>query len=157
MKRLNSALLVRPALRPVLITCLLWFTAAYADPPLDLDGFRGRVVYLDFWASWCAPCRQAFPWMQAMKDAYEHQGLAVVAINLDRNRDDANAFLAQFHPSFDVRFDPQGKAAERFKVHGMPTSVIIDRHGVVRFTHIGFRPVDQAAYENQLRGILTEK
>lgn len=156
-KRLKSVTLVGPALRPALITCLLWATAAYAVPPLDLDGFRGRVVYLDFWASWCAPCRQSFPWMQAMKDAYEHQGLTMVAVNLDQNRGDANAFLAQFHPSFDVRFDPQGKAAERFNVRGMPTSVIIDRHGVVRFTHIGFRPVDQAAYEDQLREILAEK
>jgi cytochrome c biogenesis protein CcmG/thiol:disulfide interchange protein DsbE len=156
-KRPKLAALVRPALRPALMTCVLWFTAAYAGPPLDLDGFLGRVVYLDFWASWCAPCRQSFPWMQAMKDAYERQGLTVIAVNLDQNRDDANAFLAQFHPNFDVRFDPQGKAAERFKVHGMPTGVIIDRHGVVRFTHIGFRPVDQAAYEDQLRGILAEK
>ena len=157
MKRPKLAALVGPALRPVLITCLLLFTAAYAEPPLDLDGFRGRVVYLDFWASWCAPCRQSFPWMQAMKDAYEHRGLAVVAVNLDQNRDDANAFLTQFHPSFEVRFDPQGKAAERFMIHAMPTSVVIDRHGVVRFTHIGFRPLDQAAYEKQLREILTEK
>jgi cytochrome c biogenesis protein CcmG/thiol:disulfide interchange protein DsbE len=155
--RPTLATLVGPAVRPVVIMYLLVFSAAYAEPPLDLDSFRGRVVYLDFWASWCAPCRQSFPWMQAMKDAYEHQGLAVVAVNLDRSRDDADAFLAQFHPTFDVRFDPQGKAAERFKVHGMPTSVIIDRHGVVRFTHIGFRPVDEAAYEDQLRGILTEK
>jgi cytochrome c biogenesis protein CcmG/thiol:disulfide interchange protein DsbE len=156
-KRPKLAALVQPALRPALITCLLVFGAAHAEPPLDLDGFRGRVVYLDFWASWCAPCRQSFPWMQAMKDAYEHQGLAVVAVNLDRNRGDADAFLAQFHPNFDVRFDPQGKAAAGFKIHGMPTSVIIDRHGVVRFTHIGFRPVDQVAYEAQLREILTEK
>ena len=155
--RPTLATLVGPAVRPVVIMYLLVFSAAYAEPPLDLDSFRGRVVYLDFWASWCAPCRQSFPWMQAMKDAYEHQGLAVVAVNLDRSRDDADAFLAQFHPTFDVRFDPQGNAAERFKVHGMPTSVIIDRHGVVRFTHIGFRPVDEAAYEDQLRGILSEK
>jgi cytochrome c biogenesis protein CcmG, thiol:disulfide interchange protein DsbE len=133
------------------------FTAAHAESPLDLDSFRGRVLYLDFWASWCAPCRQSFPWMQAMKEAYGHEGLTVVAVNLDRNLEDAKAFLAQFHPTFDVRFDPQGKVAERFKVHGMPTSVIVDRHGVVRFTHIGFRPADQAAYEDQLREILTEK
>jgi cytochrome c biogenesis protein CcmG/thiol:disulfide interchange protein DsbE len=155
--RPTLATLVGPAPRAVMITYLLLFSAAHAEPPLDLDGFRGRVVYLDFWASWCAPCRQSFPWMQAMKEAYARQGLAVVAVNLDRNRDDANAFLAQFHPSFDVRFDPQGRSAERFKVHGMPTSVIIDRHGVVRFTHIGFRPVDQAAYEAEVREILTEK
>ena len=126
-------------------------------PPVDIHDFRGRVVYLDFWASWCAPCRQSFPWMQAMKNAYENRGLTVLAVNLDRNRGDADRFLAQFHPSFDVRFDPQGTVAEHFKVQGMPTGLVVDRHGVVRFTHIGFRPVDEAAYENQLREILAEK
>ena len=128
-----------------------------ASPAVDIQDFRGRVVYLDFWASWCAPCRQSFPWMQAMKNAYESRGLTVLAVNLDRDRGDADRFLAQFHPSFDVRFDPQGKVAEHFKVQGMPTGLVVDRHGVVRFTHIGFRPVDEAAYENQLREILAEK
>jgi cytochrome c biogenesis protein CcmG, thiol:disulfide interchange protein DsbE len=137
--------------------CLLSIGSAHADSPIDLDGFRGRVVYLDFWASWCTPCRQSFPWMQTMKDAYERQGLSVVAVNLDRHREDAEKFLAKFHPNFDVRFDPEGQMAERFKIHGMPTSVIIDRRGVERFVHIGFRPVDLAAYESELRGVLAEK
>jgi cytochrome c biogenesis protein CcmG, thiol:disulfide interchange protein DsbE len=136
---------------------LLSFWDANAAATLDLDSLRGRVVYLDFWASWCAPCRQSFPWMQAMKDAHEREGLTVVAVNLDRSQEDADRFLAKFKPNFDVRFDPQGSVAERFKIHGMPTSVIIDRHGVQRFTHVGFRPVDQAAYEDQLRQVLTEK
>jgi len=132
-------------------------TAAYAASPIDLDEFRGRVVYLDFWASWCAPCQQSFPWMQAMKDTYERQGLTVVAVNLDQHRSDAERFLAKFHPNFDVRFDPRGEAAEHFNVQGMPTSVIIDRHGVPRFTHIGFRPADLVTYEDQLRTVLAEK
>jgi cytochrome c biogenesis protein CcmG/thiol:disulfide interchange protein DsbE len=131
--------------------------AVDASPAVDIQDYRGRVVYLDFWASWCAPCRQSFPWMQAMKNAYESRGLTVLAVNLDQNRGDADRFLAQFHPSFDVRFDPQGTVAERFKVQGMPTGLVVDRHGVVRFTHVGFRPVDEAAYENQLREILAEK
>ncbi len=137
--------------------CLLLGLAARADSPLDLDGLRGRVIYLDFWASWCAPCLQSFPWMQAMKDAYERQGLSVVAVNLDQHREDAERFLAKFHPNFDVRFDPQGHEAERFKIQGMPTSLIIDRHGVLRFTHIGFLTVDRDTYENQLRKVLAEK
>jgi len=92
-----------------------------------------------------------------MNDAYEKQGLTIVAVNLDLDRKDAERFLAKYRPNFDVRFDPQGKMAEQFKVQGMPTSVIIDRHGVLRFTHIGFRPVDGAAYEDQLRELLKEK
>jgi thiol-disulfide isomerase/thioredoxin len=136
---------------------LLAFCHANAAAALDLESLRGRVVYLDFWASWCAPCRQSFPWMQSMKAAHEREGLTVIAVNLDPSREDAERFLAKFKPDFDVRFDPQGSAAERFKIHGMPTSVIIDRHGVQRFTHIGFRSVDEAAYEDQLRRLLAEK
>jgi thiol-disulfide isomerase/thioredoxin len=137
--------------------CLLSITAVHAAPSIDLKDFRGRVVYLDFWASWCAPCLQSFPWMQAMQAAYERRGLTVIAVNLDHYRKDAERFLAKFHPNFDVRFDPQGDVAEQFMVQGMPTGVIIDRHGVLRFTHIGFRPADQAAYEDQLRQVLAEQ
>jgi cytochrome c biogenesis protein CcmG/thiol:disulfide interchange protein DsbE len=137
--------------------CLLLAASAPAASPIDLNEFRGRVVYIDFWASWCGPCKQSFPWLQSMKDSYEAQGLTVLAVNVDQTRGDAERFLAQFHPSFDVRFDPTGESAERFKVKGMPTGVIIDRHGVLRFTHIGFRPVDGPAYEGQLRQVLAEK
>jgi cytochrome c biogenesis protein CcmG/thiol:disulfide interchange protein DsbE len=136
--------------------CFLPLFAARAAA-IDPAEFRGSVVYLDFWASWCAPCRQSFPWMQTMQDAYGAEGLRVVAVNVDQYRTDAEQFLAKFHPNFDVRFDPQGEVAERFKIRGMPTGVIIDRHGAVRYTHIGFRPTDGAAYEDQLRRVLAEK
>jgi thiol-disulfide isomerase/thioredoxin len=132
-------------------------TAARAASPIDVTEYRGRVLYLDFWASWCAPCQQSFPWMQAMKDAHEKEGLTIVAINLDQRRPDADRFLAKLHPTFDVRFDPGGETSQRFQVHGMPTSLIIDRQGVVRFTHIGFRPIDRTGYEDQLRQVLAEK
>ena len=92
-----------------------------------------------------------------MKSTYEVQGLEIVAINLDKNRADADKFLKQFHPTFDVRFDPKGDLAELYKVQGMPSSVLIARHGVVRSTHVGFRPVDGAIYEAQLRELLAEK
>jgi hypothetical protein len=95
--------------------------------------------------------------MQAMKDAHEKEGLTIVAVNLDRRRPDADRFLVKLHPTFDVRFDPRGDTAQRFQIHGMPTSLIIDRQGIVRFTHIGFRPVDRTGYENQLRQVLAEK
>jgi cytochrome c biogenesis protein CcmG/thiol:disulfide interchange protein DsbE len=154
----KEAMSAKSAMRHLLLCAyFLPIAAAHAAPSIDLDDFRGRVVYLDFWASWCAPCLQSFPWMQAMQAAYEPRGLTVVAVNLDPYRKDAERFLAKFHPNFDVRFDPQGEMAERFKIQGMPTSVIIDRHGVPRFTHIGFRPVDQAAYEDQLRQVLAEQ
>jgi peroxiredoxin len=95
--------------------------------------------------------------MQMMKSSYQDQGLTVVAVNLDTNRAEADKFLTQFHPTFEVRFDPQGDLAELYKVHGMPSSVLIDRHGVVRFSHVGFRPVDGPAYEAQVRELLAER
>jgi thiol-disulfide isomerase/thioredoxin len=131
-------------------------TPVHAATPLDLSALRGRVVYLDFWASWCAPCRQSFPWMESMQRTYAAQGLEIVAVDLDAARADADKFLRQFHPTFGVRFDPNGELAELFKVQGMPSSVLIDRHGAKRFTHVGFRPVDGALYEAQIRKLLAE-
>ena len=109
---------------------LLGTIARAAD--LDLSAYRGRVVYLDFWASWCGPCKQSFPWMQTMKDTYDRQGLTVIAVNLDMDRADADKFLERFRPTFEGRFDPKGKIAIFYKVQAMPSSVLIDRHGVTR-------------------------
>lgn len=92
-----------------------------------------------------------------MQAAYAPEGLTVVAVNLDQDRGDAERFLAKFHPNFDVRFDPRGLVASRYKIHGMPTGVVIDRRGSVRFTHIGFRPIDAHEFEDQLRTVLAEK
>ncbi|HEX3913287.1 MAG TPA: TlpA disulfide reductase family protein [Steroidobacteraceae bacterium] len=124
---------------------------------LDLSAYRGRVLYVDFWASWCGPCKQSFPWLQALKDTYGRQGLTVVAIDLDRDRSDADKFLERFRPTFEVRFDPKGELAEFYQLQAMPSSMLIDRHGVTRFRHEGFRPVDGAAYEAQVRELLAEK
>jgi thiol-disulfide isomerase/thioredoxin len=147
-----------PAFRLGAICLLLWAVSAatVSAAPLDLSSLRGRVVYLDFWASWCGPCRQSFPWMESMKKAYEAQGLTVLAINVDHDRADADRFLKIFNPDFEIRFDPQGSSAEEFKVSGMPTSVIIDRHGVVRFTHVGFWPAQGEVSAQQIQKLLAE-
>jgi cytochrome c biogenesis protein CcmG, thiol:disulfide interchange protein DsbE len=129
---------------------------ASARDALDLTQYRGRVVYLDFWASWCAPCQQSFPWMQSLKSTYESRGLTVLAINLDRKRADADRFLAIRQTSFEVRFDAEGEIARAFAIQGMPTSIIIDRRGAVRFTHVGFKPADGSAYETQIQQLLAE-
>jgi thiol-disulfide isomerase/thioredoxin len=130
--------------------------SAQAGEPGELDGLRGRVVYLDFWASWCEPCRRSFPWMEQLKQSYEAQGLTIIAVNLDHDRADADSFLGRFKPDFQIRFDPSGEWAERFKLRGMPTSIVIDRHGAVRFTHVGFRPDDGPTYTRQIEELLAE-
>jgi len=95
--------------------------------------------------------------MDSLQQTYAAQGLSVIAINVDHDRADADRFLKEFHPHFDVRFDPEGTWAQQFKVTGMPTSLIIDRDGVVRFTHIGFWPADGVVAAHEIRELLYEK
>jgi thiol-disulfide isomerase/thioredoxin len=130
---------------------------AVAAAPLDLAAMRGHVVYLDFWASWCGPCKQSFPWMQSLHSTYAGRGLDVVAVDVDSDRSDADRFLGRFHPDFRVLFDPSGSLADRYGVKGMPTSMLIDRHGKVRFVHVGFVPVEAEKYEQQVESLLAEK
>jgi peroxiredoxin len=95
--------------------------------------------------------------MRDMQSAYERQGLAVIAVNLDHDRADAERFLKTFRPNFKVQFDPQGVLAEQFNVAGMPTSVLIDRRGVMRYTHVGFRADDRRTRTNEIQQLLAEK
>lgn len=104
-----------------------------------LSSLRGQFVYVDFWASWCAPCRQSFPWMNQLSQRSRKAALKVVAVNVDENRDDAEAFLRQLPANFTVVFDPAGKAAASYQLPGMPTSILIGPDGRVRWIHIGFR------------------
>ena len=130
---------------------------SFARTPLDLKGLRGHVVYVDFWASWCTPCRESFPWMKTLESTYGSQGLSVIAVDLDHDRADAQRFLGVFRPNFEVIFDPAGTLAERFNVIGMPTSVLIDRQGKIRYIHVGFLLKQRAEYERQVRELLAQK
>lgn len=141
------------------LSCLVALMSApsFAQANLDLKRLRGHVVYVDFWASWCTPCRESFPWMRALESTYGSQGLSVVAIDLDHDRQDAQRFLRIFEPNFPVIFDPAGALAQRFKVMGMPTSVLIDREGKIRYQHVGFLLKQRAEYERQVRDLLAQK
>jgi thiol-disulfide isomerase/thioredoxin len=130
---------------------------SFAQARLDLQGLRGHVVYVDFWASWCTPCRQSFPWMKAIENAYGQQGLSVVAVDLDHDRADAQRFLRMFQPNFPVIFDPAGTLAQRFNIMAMPTSVLIDRAGKIRYEHAGFLLPQRAEYERQILALLAQK
>ena len=116
------------------------FTLPTANGTVCLDSLRGQTVLVDFWASWCGPCKQSFPWMTAMHEKYAGKGLQIVAINLDKDRKLADAFLDQHLAPFVVAFDPSGKTAKAFKVWGMPSSYLIGADGTILFSHAGFDP-----------------
>lgn len=137
--------------------------AAGPAPDFDLSGpagrvqlsaLRGKVVYLDFWASWCGPCRQSFPWMNEIQAKLGPRGLQVVGVNVDARTPDAERFLAEVPAHFTVAFDPKGETPRRYAIKGMPTSVLIGADGRIRFVHSGFRPEDRAALEAQLQQAL---
>jgi thiol-disulfide isomerase/thioredoxin len=118
--------------------------------PVDLAALKGKVVYVDFWASWCGPCKQSFPFMNELQSKYRAKGLEIVAVNLDAKREDADRFLAQVPGQFTVAFDARGESARRFEVKGMPSSFLIGRDGKVLAAHKGFTEEDRAALESRI-------
>jgi thiol-disulfide isomerase/thioredoxin len=118
-----------------------------------LEQLRGKLVYVDFWASWCGSCRQSFPFMNDFAQRYPDK-LVVLAINLDEKRSDAEAFLAKYPASFTVLFDPKGDVAARYDLKGMPSSFLIDQAGVIKFAHVGFRENTAMTISNELNQLL---
>lgn len=123
---------------------------------VSLSSYRGKVVYVDFWASWCEPCRKSFPWMSEIQERYGKE-LKVIAINLDQNRDDAIGFLKKLNPKFTVAFDPDGKIAEAYQVKGMPSSYLIDRNGRIVASHVGFRGSDKEKLESHIEKLISQQ
>lgn len=124
---------------------------------LSSTSLRGQVVLVDFWASWCVPCKASFPALDALHREFRDRGASVVAINLDEERKAANAFLASRPHQMPVLFDPKGITATAFVVKGMPSSVLIDRRGVIRYRHEGFSEKTLAQYRIELTQLLGEK
>jgi peroxiredoxin len=126
------------------------------DKPVQLSKYRGQIIYLDFWASWCQPCRKSFGWMNKMQSLYGKEGFKVIAVNLDESRTKAEKFLAQIPAEFEVAFDPKGSTAESYKVKAMPSSYIIDKQGKVVHANLGFRGNDEDALEEKIRNLIRE-
>lgn len=124
---------------------------------ISLEMEKGQVVLVDFWASWCGPCRESFPWMTNIQAKYKDQGLKVIAINLDQENEQALDFLKEFKPGFTVLFDTEAQLPEDFGVIGMPTSFLIDRQGKIRATHVGFHQENINEYDSAIAKLLAEK
>jgi cytochrome c biogenesis protein CcmG/thiol:disulfide interchange protein DsbE len=127
------------------------FTLPGREGNVSLDSLRGKVVLVDFWASWCEPCRRSFPWLGELHHRFAAEGLAIVAINLDKDREAADAFLERYPAPFTVAFDPAGHTAEAFRVSAMPSSFIIDRRGAIVYSHAGFDPRKTGTVESLIQ------
>jgi len=143
---------VKP-LKPIklLLLILVINFPAYADYPpapkfqlptedgiLNSTQLKGKLVYIDFWASWCRPCKESFPWMIAMKEKFKNQPFEIIAINLDKDKALADKFIASQNINFPIAFDPQATVAEQYNIEGMPSSYLIDQQGNLRIRYTGF-------------------
>ncbi|PCJ44011.1 MAG: redoxin [Moraxellaceae bacterium] len=123
---------------------------------LKLSDFRGEVVMLNFWASWCAPCRQEMPLLEGLHKRFKKVGFTVLGVNIDEDVSAAKKILKEISVSFPVMYDSKNKVSEMYALDSMPTTVMIDRKGNKRFLHRGYRPGFEIEYEKQIRALLRE-
>ncbi len=148
-----------------LLLCLLPAIPATARETADirdihdfkLEHYRGKVLYLDFWASWCKPCQKSFPWMNRLQEKFPSDRFEVVAINLDTERKPMLRFLERIPAGFTIYHDASGKTAEAFKLPGMPTSFLIDPKGKPVSRHIGFFSDKTAQIEEEIRKLIEKQ
>lgn len=123
---------------------------------LDLKKLKGKVVYLDFWASWCPPCAKSFPFLNELQHQYYEDGLEIVGVNLDEVPEDAQQFLRKFPADFTIVGDLSKQCAKELGVAAMPSSYLIDRNGVIRHVHLGFRDGQVAELREKVEQLITE-
>lgn len=121
---------------------------------VSLAGLRGHYVYVDFWASWCGPCKQSFPWMKTLQAKLGGPRFEVVAINVDEKRADAQRFLGDTAPGFTVLFDAQGATPSAYGVQGMPTSFLVDPDGKVVLVHQSFKDSEREALAQKIAALV---
>lgn len=143
-----------------LLLSLLWLPQivfaedkAFQDPQnqLNLEQYRGKVVLIDFWASWCIPCRRAFPWLETISKRYKDKDLVVIGVNLDDSKESMDRFLEKYPVTFVIQHDPRAALAEANQLQGMPVSFLINRKGEVVYRHVGFRDDQTDSYENEIK------
>jgi cytochrome c biogenesis protein CcmG/thiol:disulfide interchange protein DsbE len=124
--------------------------SSFKGENVSLDSLKGKVVYVDFWATWCGPCRMSLPWMDGIQKKYAASGLVILAVNEDLKTEDAKKVVDALNPSFTPLIDNKGTVAGIFSPPTMPSSFLIDRQGVVRMVHPGFKEVDQAQLDSEI-------
>ncbi|NOQ14377.1 MAG: redoxin family protein [Methyloprofundus sp.] len=124
--------------------------------PIEMSKFAGKVLYLDFWASWCPPCAKSFPFLNELHRQYHDKGLQLIGINLDEKPADADDFLSQYPAEFTLASDLSKQCAEDLGVAAMPSSYLIDRKGVIRHIHLGFRASETQELREKVKQLLAE-
>ena len=132
--------------------------SARGGKTIALDQFKGQVVMINFWASWCGPCRTEMPILEDIYKKYKPMGFTMLAVNVEPDTAAAEAWLAKLSKpvTFPVAFDTDSKVSKLYKVPGMPTTVFVDRKGNVRVLHKGYKPGDENVYLTQIRSLLKE-
>ena len=146
---------------PLAIALILSLQTLAQDNTLNdfeqkLDSYKGKVVYVDFWASWCIPCLQSFPWMNEMQTKYADKNFTVLSVNLDAKRANVTKFLQKTPALFPIIYDPKGKIAKAFKLKGMPSSFIINKQGKIVSSHIGFNDEKKARYQQEIADLIAQ-
>src|SRR5690606_34181270 len=121
---------------------------------VNLSDFENKVIYLDFWASWCGPCKESLPWLQNMQYKYASRGLQVLLVNVDTEKSAASELLRKLNVTLMTLLDPGGRIAEAFGLKTMPSSFLISRGGKVALVHSGFSKSDRDALENAILALL---
>ena len=123
---------------------------------LKLSEFRGQVVLLNFWASWCGPCRQEMPALEKLQQRYQKLGFTILGVNVEEDSRQARAMLRDLRVSFPILFDTQNRVSQLYHVSAMPTTVIIDRDGNMRYLHKGYKPGDERIYKKWVKKLVRE-
>lgn len=120
---------------------------------ISLKDYRGKVIYLDFWASWCGPCRKSLPMLNELRNELKDRGFEVLALNVDETREEGLRFLKEYPVDYPTLFDNEGTAAT-YQLRGMPTAFLIDHNGKLHSQHVGFNPKDMGSIREEVLSLL---
>ena len=123
---------------------------------VSLADLRGQVVMVNFWATWCGPCREEMPHLEALHQRYGALGFTLLGVNVEENSENAEAWLEEMPVSFPILFDPENRVSELYDVVAMPSTVLVDRQGNLRFSHHGYQPGYENDYQTQIRALIRE-
>ncbi|PUB83114.1 MAG: TlpA family protein disulfide reductase [gamma proteobacterium symbiont of Ctena orbiculata] len=123
---------------------------------IKLSELRGQVVMVNFWASWCGPCRQEMPLLQQLFDRYQSLGFSLLGVNVDEDRAAADKMLSDLPVSFPILYDDRSKVSKQYQVKAMPSTFMVDRDGRIRYLHKGYKPGYEEEYQQQIRQLLRE-